>query len=148
MEFNIGDIVIIKHPITILSRSHGNPTAWTKRKGNTAGAKGTIVDKMYSEAESRFLYRIRIEGENFTRAAFYSEDDIEINIGEIEAEYSVETEFLDNVVIAIVYKTVNGEKQEFVRGHGHIIHEGDVGVLQALSYALKKAYEKFNGGTL
>lgn len=146
MELNIGSIVIIKHPISIESRCKGDPTTWTKRKGNTAGLKATIVDKMYSEAEARFLYRIRLEGENFTRAAFYTEEDFAIDDGKSK-EYSIETEVIDNVAIAIIYKTVDGEKKEIVRGHGHIIHEGDIGVIQALSYSLKKAYEKINGGS-
>lgn len=148
MEFNIGNIVVIKQPEAIVDRSRGIPYAWTKRKGNTAGEVGEIVDKMYSEAEGKYLYRICIDGETRTRAAFYTEEDLELYVKERKADYCIESEVLDNVCLAIVYRIEGDEKVEVVRGHGHIIHEGDLGIVQAFSYALKKAYEKMNGGEL
>lgn len=148
MEFNIGNIVVIKQPEVIVDRSRGNCHARTKRKGNTAGEIGEIVDKMYSEAEGKNLYRICIDGETRTRAAFYTDEDLELYKKEKPADYCIETEVLDNVCVAIVYRIEGDEKVEVVRGHGHIIHEGDVGIVQAFSYALKKAYEKVNGGNV
>lgn len=148
MQFNIGDTVIINQPEAIVDRSRGNCYAWTKRKGNTAGEIGTIADKMYSEAEDKHLYRIRIEGEARVRSAFYTEEDFELYVADIKQDYILETEILENLAVVRIYKNEDGEKKEIVRGHGHIFHEGDIGVIQALSYALKKAYEKINGGTI
>ena len=55
---------------------------------------------------------------------------------------------IENVAVVKILKREENStaREEIVRGHGHIIHEGDVGIVQALSYALKKAYEKINGG--
>ena len=148
MEYNIGDTVIIKQPEEIVDRSRGNCYAWTKRKGNTAGEIGTIADKMYSEAESIFLYRICIEGETRIRSAFYTEEDFEHYIVETKQDYSIDCEILENLAVVRIYKDDDGEKKEIGRGHGHIFHEGDIGVVQAISYACKKAYEKLNNGSL
>ena len=35
-----------------------------------------------------------------------------------------------------------------MKGHAHLLHDGVVGYAQAASYALKKIYEKLNGGLL
>ena len=150
MNYNIGDKVIVKEADAIISKSFGNPTAWTKRKASTAGAVGVIVDKMFSEAESEYLYRIRIEGDNFTRASFYSENDFEPfrEKSAEQDEFIIETEVVDNLCMAYMYKVENNIRTEIGRGHGHIIHEGAIGIAQATSYAMKKLYEKLNNGNL
>ena len=65
MAFNIGDSVVRRN--LLIPKSQAD--------------KGKIIDKMYSEAECRFLYRIRLDGENFTRDAFYTEEDFAIDDG-------------------------------------------------------------------
>ncbi len=133
MPFNIGDVVKQKR----------DPKALTE--------KGTIVDKMYSEADSKFIYKVLFENNIRSFTMFYNEEDLEI-CDEVKdkAQYTVETEILNNVVIVKILKSEKDSlvKEELVRGHGHIIHEGDIGIVQALSYALKKAYEKINGGKI
>ena len=62
--------------------------------------------------------------------------------------YTYDFEFLDNLVIARLYEVVEDKKWEIARGHGHIIHEGLVGIAQASSYALKKILEAVNNGSL
>ena len=52
----------------------------------------------------------------------------------------------NNVVVARLYETKDGEEKEIAKGHGHIIHEGAIGIAQASSYALKRIYEDLNGG--
>lgn len=59
----------------------------------------------------------------------------------MKAQYSWTFEVLDNVVVGAMFETVGNRKTEITRGHGHIIHEGSVGIAQAASYALKKAFE-------
>lgn len=115
---------------------------------NAYGETGQIVDRMYSERDKDYYYSVsydtREEGETFI------EDGESIReVVDVDADtYEVESEILNNVCIAKVYRKENGGKKEICRGHGHIIHEGDIGVVQALSYAFKKAYEKINNGNL
>jgi hypothetical protein len=54
----------------------------------------------------------------------------------------------DNVVIAVLYAVVGDTKTEIARGHGHIMHEGVLGIAQASSYALKRIYMDLNGGSI
>ena len=132
MSFNIGDSVI--------------------KKSKFFGEKeiGTIVDKMYSEADSKFIYKVRFERDKVTFTRFVYEEELELCEEDVKANvhYIVETEILENVAVVKILKREENStaREEIVRGHGHIIHEGDVGIVQALSYALKKAYEKINGG--
>ena len=134
MPFNIGDSVI--------------------KKSKFFGEKeiGTIVDKMYSEADSKFIYKVRFERDKVTFTRFVYEEELELCEDDVKANvhYIVETEILENVAVVKILKREENStvREEIVRGHGHIIHEGDVGIVQALSYALKKAYEKINGGKI
>ena len=135
MEFNIGDKVRIK--------DYTNLTDFTKNKGvaRIAGKEGVVIDKLYSEAHSRFIYRLQLDGYAVPSNAQYDAD----SLSPIEDEpvtYCHEFDYLENIVIARFYKVKGGVKTEIMRGHGHIIHEGDLGVAQASSYALKKIYEK------
>ena len=59
--------------------------------------------------------------------------------------YYHEFDYLDNVVVARFYEVKGEEMTEIARGHGHIIHEGALGIAQASSYALKRIYQKING---
>ena len=133
MSFNIGDVVIEK-------------AVFTKTPAN----KGTIVDKMYSEADSKFIYKVYFEKDRIY--LFCNEEDLELceEIVKADVNYTVEAEILENVAVVKIFKSEKDSLvlEEIARGHGHIIHEGDIGVVQALSYGLKKAYEKMNGGKI
>lgn len=109
--------------------------------------KGTIVDKLFSEYGGDAYYKVRLDSSDYTLMQLYEEQDLEMV--EEKPEYSFTFDICDdkrNVVIAIIHKTVNGVTTEIGRGHGHIIHEGDDGVVQAASWALKKIWQEMNGG--
>ena len=145
MEYNIGDVVTIKQSSTMTYRSYGDLTAWMSRKSSLTGKTAVIADKMFSEAESKYLYRVRMDGEKNIRSSFFTDEDF---VGENEDEYTLDAKVLDNVCVVIVFRNENGEKVEVSRGHGHRIHEGELGIMQAFSYAIKKAYEKINNGNI
>ena len=104
--------------------------------------RGVITDKMFSEAKGLYVYIIKPDDGG--RSIMRDEDAIE----EIKSEttYKVETDIADNVVIGIIYKIVDGQKVEVTRGHGHIIHEDEVGIAQACAYAYKRAFMKIDDG--
>ena len=118
MQFNINDEVIVKSTNDV----------------------GTITDKMRSEAKGDFLYVITL---NSGRSYMRRGDDLKPIK---QAEYKVETEIADNVVIGIIYEIIDGKKFEVCRGHGHIIHEGVEGIAQACAYAYKKALAEVDTG--
>lgn len=104
---------------------------------------GVVTDVMFSEASRVFMYFIKPDdgGRSFTRA----EEDLESS--ETQVEYVVETTIADGVVVGVIYEVVDGRKNEVSRGHGHIIHEGALGIAQACSYAYKRALCAIGGTT-
>ena len=105
------------------------------------GEIGVIRDKMFSEAKKCFIYAVEIDDtmQYFARAE-------ELEEYSPKSEFKIETQIADNVVIGIIYEVENGEKYEVCRGHGHIIHEGAVGIAQACSYAYKRAFCEIDDG--
>lgn len=139
--YNIGDRVII--------RSYEDTPVESRTKGTArlSGKKGTITDKLYSECFEGFVYVIKFDDFDILSKKMWTEDMFYLLIDN-PVKYEYEFDYLEDVVVAKLYE-VNGEtKTEIERGHGHIIHAGAVGIAQAASYALKKIFEKMNGGTL
>lgn len=122
MELKIGDRVS-----TTLCSSHGR-----------------IVD-ILTATGGRKLYTIHFDGDTEPSRFIFTESEI---TKEPSVEYKWEFEVLENVVVGIMYEVIGDQKTEVARGHGHLIHEGRVGVAQAASYALKKAYENLNNGSI
>ena len=101
---------------------------------------GTVKDR-FENGIGKFVYSITLddgEGERFCVEE-------ELKPYKEAVAYTYELEHLENMVIARFYEVKGECKSELCRGHGHIIHEGAIGVAQAASYALKKIYEKLGG---
>ena len=146
IDFNIGDRVRVKDYTEITDAKKAKsikdkPYLWNQGKARLSGEEGVIVDKLYSEAYSRFVYRVHLDGYEKASNAQFDEDSLEL----IEAEpitYCHEFEYLDNMVVARFYEVKGDQKTEIMRGHGNIIHEGALGIAQASAYALKKIWNK------
>lgn len=106
------------------------------------GEIGTITDRMYSEIKKEYYYTVKLEDADFETCILCKADELQEFQDRSNGNYIAQAEILDNICIAVVYKVDGVNKEEISRGHGHIIHEGEIGVLQALSYAFKKAYDK------
>lgn len=55
-------------------------------------------------------------------------------------QFGVSVQVTDNLVIGVIYEIQHGVKTEVARGHGHIIHAGALGIVQATSYAFREAW--------
>jgi hypothetical protein len=66
----------------------------------------------------------------------------EITLAAPPAKYYHEIEYLENVVLVILYEATETGPVEIARSHGHIIHEGVAGIAQAASYAMKGVWYK------
>lgn len=139
--YNVGDRVVIKayEDIPTESRSKG--------MARLCGKKGTIVDKLYSHCFDGYVYSIQFDDFEIPSKKLWTEDTFYI-LTEIPVEYEYEFDYLENVVVVRFYEIKGDVKTEIMRGHGHIIHEGAKGIAQASAYALKKIFEKMNGGEL
>ncbi len=140
-EFNIGDRVKVKEYKDIPEESRNQGMA------KCCGKVGTITDKLYSNCFEGYVYTIKFDDYDVPSKKLWSEECLEYYI-KPTTTYHYEFDILDNVVVARFYEINGDEPTEIGRGHGHIIHEGAKGIAQASAYALKKIFEKMNGGSL
>lgn len=136
MEFYIGDKVRVKpfDKIPEEIRSRG--------LGKSAGKEGEIVDIMNSVAKNRTVYKIHFDGDASCSRTEFTAEALDL-IPDAEAPtYTYEFEYLENLVVARLYEITGDSKTEICKGHGHIFHDGILGIAQAASYALKKIYLK------
>ena len=135
MEFNIGDRVRVKK-YDELPEHMRNPAC-----ARLCGKDGEIVDKLWSGARECTIYTIHFDNMQDPSTIAFLGNEIGLVSDLDKKEYGYEFDFLDRVVVAILYEYEDDRKTEVARGHGHIIHEGVAGVAQAASYALKKIYQ-------
>ena len=98
-----------------------------------------IVRDIFTNTIGDALYTVAIQKDGGeVSVMIFSEEAIELAPEEITYEH--EFEYLENVVVAKFYEIRGDQKREIARGHGHIIHQGALGIAQAASYALKRIY--------
>lgn len=136
-ELNIGCRVRVKEFTEIPSEKRSPKLSMLCLK------EGEVIDKMYSEMGKDFLYIVKFDCYENKSSNLWTSDELEL-VEEIIHDIDFKFEVADNVVIC----TAIEDGVEIGRGHGHIIHEGRIGVVQAASYALKRLYERMNGGTI
>lgn len=135
-KYNIGERVIVKGAKNV--------------PDTVIGSEAEIADIMHSEADRAPLYRLRMMKSGKTLNYIFKEEELKPFI--TRRTYRHELTYLDDVVVAILYDVTDDEKVEVARGHGHIIHEGALGIAQAAGYAMKlihdKIKKKWGGGRL
>lgn len=101
---------------------------------------GIVTDIWASMAQNRTMYEVAYES-NGTKG-LYAEEQLEI--APIPTDYSFETKIDGNVaVVAMIAK--QGEKTwVYARGHAHILHDGEVGMAQAVSFAARRMFESLD----
>ena len=138
-EFNIGDVVVVKEYFDVPEELR------TKGMARLVGKKGTVVDKLYSAREECYLYSVQFDDFNTISRKSWNAEHLDLYV-EKKTTYCLDMDVADGVVIGVLYEvSEDGSETEIARGHGHIIHEGVMGIAQALSYATKKIYEKLGG---
>ena len=141
MEFNIGERVRIG--------AYEDMPENIRNKGlaRIGGKDGEIVDKLWSGAQDCMVYRIKLDDAVGVSGILFT-DDMFDRVSDLSPKvtYAHEFDYLDNVVVARFYQIDSeGKKTEIARGHGHLIHEGALGIAQAFAYALKKIWQKLEG---
>lgn len=85
------------------------------------------------------MYAVDIEGGS---RGLYAEDQLEP--APLPIEYSF-TSTCENNVAVVCMMAKQGEKTwVYARGHAHILHDGEVGMAQAISYAAKRMFESLD----
>jgi DNA-binding XRE family transcriptional regulator len=101
---------------------------------------GIVTDIWASMAQNRTMYEVAYES-NGTKG-LYAEEQLEL--APIPTDYTFETKIDGNVaVVAMIAK--QGEKTWcYARGHAHILHDGEVGMAQAVSFAARRMFESLD----
>jgi hypothetical protein len=138
MEFKIGDRVVVRDYNNIPENIRSKSIA------KLHGQKGAIIDRLYSESAEDYTYIVQFDGSD--KPSIHRWLECELWTLAPTAEYSIEFTYAENLVVARLYELGDDSKTEIGRGHGHIFHDGALGIAQAASYAMKKLYERMNGG--
>lgn len=113
----------------------------------SAGVKAVITDKMYSDKKKAYYYGISYDD--------MCEDDEDIVYHEADlypyeeekTDYSVDIAIDDGVVVCNIYEVTGDTKKHVCRGHAHILHNGIIGIAQAVSYASRRAFMSVNNNS-
>ena len=114
-------------------------------KVNTPDGIGEVSDIYSSAFGNETIYRVEhLCEDGYGSVAMYHESDLTPFIPPMEhdglielGDVQVRAELADDVVIVVL----SVDREQLPRGHGHIIHEGYQGIVQAFSWAAKKAWD-------
>ena len=136
IEFQIGDRVRVHNYEDF--PEHMKNSACAK----VAGKEGEIVDALWSYANNCTIYKIQLDGyDRISKVNFTADSFALIEEEEVAAKtYTYEFAYLETIVTARLYEVVGDTKTQIAIGHGHIIHDGALGIAQAASYALKRIW--------
>lgn len=101
---------------------------------------GIVTDIWSSMAQDRTMYEVAYES-NGTKG-LYAEDQLEL--APIPTEYTFETKIDGNVAVVAMIATQGEKSWVYARGHAHILHDGEVGLAQAISYAARRMFESLD----
>lgn len=102
-------------------------------------AEGTIADVFSSSDNTAYGVDFGSLG-----VSLYFEAELEL-IPEKKYSMQIQIDIAENVVIASLYEVVDPNMRPIAKGHGHIIHEGELGIAQAASYACMRLYKSVGG---
>jgi hypothetical protein len=101
---------------------------------------GTISDIWHSLSQDKLLYAVDTEG---GIRGLYAEAQLEP--APLPIEYSWEAHIDGNVAVVTMNATQGEKTWVYARGHAHIIHNGEVGMAQAISFAARRMFESLDG---
>lgn len=98
---------------------------------------GTVSDIWTSLAKAMVMYAV--ENEDDGHCGMYAENQLEP--APLPIDFSFEAHIDGNVAVVTMNATQGDKTWVYARGHAHIIHDGDVGMAQAVSFAAKRMFE-------
>ena len=104
-----------------------------------------VEDKLFSSKTESWMYVVKFDDSSIPFTKPLTEKEL---TAVIDTTYRFDVFRADNMMVAVMYEVYGNVEREIDRFHGHIIHEGAIGVAQAASYAMKKIYTNMNGGAM
>lgn len=105
-------------------------------KANTIG---TVCDIWHSLVQSKLMYAVDVEG---GIRGLYAEEQLEP--APIPVDYSFGVTVEGNVAVVTMVASQGEKSWVYARGHAHILHDGEVGMAQAVSFAAKRMFESLD----
>lgn len=100
--------------------------------------KIAIVKDIWSSlANAVLVYAVENEDDGY--CGMYAEDQLEL--APLPIDYSFEAHIDGNVAVVTMTAKQGDRTWIYARGHAHIIHDGEVGLAQAVSYAARRMFE-------
>ena len=109
------------------------------------GRTGEVKESLYSSLNDCWYYEVMER--NTKEVCTHSEGDLEMAAEKKDYSMTIQIDIANNVLIASLFEKVGDDLVTLAKGHGHLIHEGELGIAQAASFACKRLYESL-GGTL
>lgn len=103
---------------------------------------GEVTEVIWRASKDEWIYEV-LDHETGCRKLFPE--------GELKAApgkgYSmdIKIDIAQNVVIATLYESVGDQMRPICKGHGNLIHDGEVGIAQAASYACNRLWRRIGG---
>lgn len=98
---------------------------------------GTVTDIWSSLAKAVLMYAVENEDDGYF--GMYAEDQLEP--APLPTSYTFEAHIDGNVAVVTMNATQGDKTWVYARGHAHIIHDGEVGMAQAVSFAARRMFE-------
>ena len=101
---------------------------------------GTVTDIWSSLAKASVMYAVENEDDGY--CGMYAEDQLEP--APLPIDYSFDAHIDGNVAVVTMTAKQGNRTWIYARGHAHILHDGEVGMAQAVSYAAKRMFESLD----
>lgn len=101
---------------------------------------GIVSDIWHSIAKDKLMYAV--DGENDDSFGLYREDQLEL--APLPIDFSFDAHIDGNVAVVTMTAKQGNRTWVYARGHAHILHDGEVGMAQAVSYAARRMFESLD----
>ena len=98
---------------------------------------GIVNDIWSSLAKATLMYAVADEVDG--HMGLYAENQLEL--APLPIDFSFEAHIDGNVAVVTMTATQGEKSWIYARGHAHILHDGEVGMAQAVSYAARRMFE-------
>lgn len=99
---------------------------------------GIVQDIWHSLAQKNCMYAVEHDG----NTGLYAEDQLEP--APMPIEYTFESHIDGNVAVTMMIAHQGDRTWIYARGHAHIIHDGEVGMAQAVSLSARRMFESLD----
>lgn len=103
---------------------------------------GEVTEVIWRASKDEWIYEVLDHGTGLKK--LFPDGELK-SAPEKEYSMDIKIDIAQNVVIATLYESAGNKMIPICKGHGHLIHDGEVGITQAASYACNRLWRKIGG---